>query len=455
MSKLNATAQLIVNKEFDMARQLLERVSDDPKALYLLSLLYRYDKFYQQELEIIKHATAINSNNNYWQERLEWHNLPLFDRLVPRQALRFSYDPVKIPTQDILEQTCIVTSGGSDLPYYQLFVQLIESIRNTSYYKNVQICVLDAGLTEEHKHELMTSFENVTIKDPGWDFDIPFMNDWRRGSTEIRNGMKGCTARPFMDKHFPGYRYYMWLDTDTWVQHEGALHDYLYAAQIYGLGLARDHVHDTWANNFWIRKNKFFNIYPSSYDDFLNPRYYYTAGSFCIDITTGVFDLWRKCVLETVPTHGFCWGNEEINFVYAINQYCKSSPVPPLDRVNHFSWFREGLPVLGELPDILYMPSSLKPLGVIHLIGSFLTKEYPFFPMMKTNAPLNQEQIQRNINIYTQIEQTCKSNKCTPANIKIEDGNTKDTSYHYRTWPWADKPEVLDLLMQEAQKVLQ
>jgi hypothetical protein len=59
---------------------------------------------------------------------------------------------------------------------------------------------------------------------PGWDLDFP-----RRDRTpEIR---KAQIARPFLPRHFPGHRLYLWIDADAWVQEWSAIEIALAAAE--------------------------------------------------------------------------------------------------------------------------------------------------------------------------------------------------------------------------------
>ena len=382
--KLKAAAQLIKDKEFDLAIEILERNASSLQSYPLMSLLYRYKGNYDKEKEFVEKSLNLNDNNTYMQERLSWHKLPLFDRLVPRQPLCLPRDPFKIPTQLILDQLCFVTAGGSDSPYRECLIELLESIRATKSYRIVHIAILDAGLTDADKNLLLEKFENITILDPDWDVDI--------GPKDVKLGMKGCSARPFIPKHFPGYRYYFWLDTDTWVQDERALDNILFNAITYGFGLVKDHAEGNWPGCWWQHTNQTSEqkIYPDSYDIEIGNNPFITAGTFCIDVQTGLFEKWAESFESSFEQFGLQWGIDEVTFNHAVHKFLKAKHIPVLDRIHQSVCIRYGFPVVLENEEILRDPLTLRVLGIIHFIAFQMTKGYHFFPMHIVNRSLTE-----------------------------------------------------------------
>ena len=60
----------------------------------------------------------------------------------------------------------------TDSNYFPLLEELIHSIRKFKESENVDICVLDAGLTDRQIEKINTSVNE--IKKAEWDIEIPF-----------------------------------------------------------------------------------------------------------------------------------------------------------------------------------------------------------------------------------------------------------------------------------------
>ena len=59
----------------------------------------------------------------------------------------------------------------ADANYFQLLNELIDSIVRFEESKNVAICILDAGLTEEQRNILSKKVDEIKTAD--WDIDVP------------------------------------------------------------------------------------------------------------------------------------------------------------------------------------------------------------------------------------------------------------------------------------------
>ena len=113
---------------------------------------------------------------------MEWHSRPVFhkdpskSKTQPRPALRLERDSNYIPSDETIQSLCFVTGASSNAPYFDLVIQLIESIKATRFYKDVDIKVLDCGLNQEDIQYLKERF-NAEVKDPGWDVDVNFLEE--------------------------------------------------------------------------------------------------------------------------------------------------------------------------------------------------------------------------------------------------------------------------------------
>ena len=67
-----------------------------------------------------------------------------------------------------MKENVIVSLADSN--YFELLNELIESIKSFEESKNVAICVLDAGLKENQKNELLKKVHEV--KNANWDIEV-------------------------------------------------------------------------------------------------------------------------------------------------------------------------------------------------------------------------------------------------------------------------------------------
>lgn len=125
------------------------------------------------------------------------------------------------------KDTAIVTAA--DGGYFPLLKGLVHSIRDLERSRDVPertaIKVADIGLTPEQRDELSAHcdiLENPPI-------ELPAPRDGEM--TPLR---AGCAVKIQLRKLFPGYRLYIWIDADAWVQEWGALQLLEIAGRKYG-----------------------------------------------------------------------------------------------------------------------------------------------------------------------------------------------------------------------------
>jgi hypothetical protein len=123
-------------------------------------------------------------------------------------------------------RTILVTAANS--PFFPLLQDWVLSIRDHEESRNVDLGVLDVGLTDEEREWVKGRVSHL-VK-PGWDLDL----GKQEGASEH---VKALTVRPFLPEHFPGYDIYIWLDGDTWVQSWFAVDLLIRAAERGSLGV--------------------------------------------------------------------------------------------------------------------------------------------------------------------------------------------------------------------------
>ena len=128
-----------------------------------------------------------------------------------------------------MNSNAIVTLADSN--YFELLEELINSIQSHEESKNVSICVLDAGLTNEQLEILKKKV--YSVKKAEWDIKVPgykvLKKEW----------LKSQVSRAFLPNYFPEFQKYLWIDCDAWVNSWSAVDLYFRACNDGKLGITQ------------------------------------------------------------------------------------------------------------------------------------------------------------------------------------------------------------------------
>jgi len=119
----------------------------------------------------------------------------------------------------------------ADSNYFELLNELINSIKKFEQSKNVSICILDAGLTEDQKNKLSEKIDEIKIAE--WDIEVPSYK------VSGKEWLKSQVSRAFLPKYFPGYKKYLWIDCDAWVNDWQTVELYFKACENGKLGITQ------------------------------------------------------------------------------------------------------------------------------------------------------------------------------------------------------------------------
>ena len=119
----------------------------------------------------------------------------------------------------------------ADANYFELLDELINSIKSFEKSKDIAICVLDAGLTEQQIEILSKKVDE--IKSAEWDIDVPAFK------VKGREWLKSQVSRAFLPKYFPNYEKYLWIDCDAWVNDWNSVELYFKACEDGKLGITQ------------------------------------------------------------------------------------------------------------------------------------------------------------------------------------------------------------------------
>ena len=128
-----------------------------------------------------------------------------------------------------MKKNVIVSLADSN--YYPLLNELIDSIKRFSESKNIAICILDAGLSDNQKKELSLKVDE--IKKAEWDIKVP------DGKIKGREWLKSQVSRAFLPKYFPNYEKFLWIDCDAWVNDWNSIELYFKACDNGKLGITQ------------------------------------------------------------------------------------------------------------------------------------------------------------------------------------------------------------------------
>jgi len=128
-----------------------------------------------------------------------------------------------------MKKNVIVSLADSN--YFNLLNELVDSIKRFEKSKDIAICILDAGLSEEQKNILSKKVDE--IKSAEWDIDVPAFK------VKGREWLKSQVSRAFLPKYFPNYEKYLWIDCDAWVNDWNSVELYFKACENGKLGITQ------------------------------------------------------------------------------------------------------------------------------------------------------------------------------------------------------------------------
>jgi len=119
----------------------------------------------------------------------------------------------------------------ADANYYPLLSELINSIKRFEKSRDIAICILDAGLSDQQKDELSSKVDEITSAE--WDIKVP------DSKIKGREWLKSQVSRAFLPKYFPNYEKYLWIDCDAWVNDWQTIELYFKACENEKLGITQ------------------------------------------------------------------------------------------------------------------------------------------------------------------------------------------------------------------------
>ena len=267
-----------------------------------------------------------------------------------------------------MKENTIISLADSN--YFELLNELVDSINRFEQSKKLDICIMDAGLTEDQIKVLDPKvFE---IKKAKWDIEVP------ASKVKGREWLKSQVSRAFLPNYFPGYKKYLWIDADAWVNSWNSIDLYFKgcenkklaiatsADRSYGRVLRAEWIFGSFAR---IRSQNYKHAKSSGFsekverDVALEPNL--NIGLFSLEENAPHWDAWQKNLKKALAS-GKIWGSEQIAMnitIYSDNldveilpAYCNWTHIDAMKFDKKNSTFVEP-----------YLPNH--EIGIVHLAG--------------------------------------------------------------------------------------
>jgi hypothetical protein len=213
-----------------------------------------------------------------------------------------------------MKKNAIISLANSN--YFELLNELIDSIKRFDESKSVAICVLDAGLKHDQKNTLRKKVDE--IKSAEWDIDVSAFKaigkEW----------LKSQVSRAFLPRYFPGYKKYLWIDADAWVNSWEVIDLYFNGSDNNKLAISTsaDRAYGRVLRAEWliggfakIKSQNYKHAKSSGFSEkicrqvALKPHL--NIGVFCLNEKAPHWGVWQKN-LKLALSSGKIWGSEQI-----------------------------------------------------------------------------------------------------------------------------------------------
>ena len=267
-----------------------------------------------------------------------------------------------------MKKNVIVSLADSN--YFELLNELIDSIKRFDESKNVAICILDAGLTEDQKLKLSQKVDD--IKSAEWDIKVPAFK------VKGKEWLKSQVSRAFLPKYFPGYEKYLWIDADAWVNKWEALDLYFKgsnanklaistsADRSYGRVLRADWLIGSIAK---VKSQNYKHAKSSGFSETVARKIalmpHLNIGVFCLNVDAPHWVVWQKNLKQALSS-GKIFGSEQVAMNIAI--YVDNLEIEILPAYCNWTLiYRLKFDTVNNTLVEPYLPNH--EIGIIHLAG--------------------------------------------------------------------------------------
>ena len=204
----------------------------------------------------------------------------------------------------------------ADANYFELLNELIDSIKKFNESNNIAICILDAGLKDNQKDILINKVDE--IKKAKWDIEIPSYK------VKDKEWLKSQVSRAFLPEYFPGFKKYLWIDADAWVNSWDAIDLYFKGSDNNKLSISTpaDRAYGRVLRADWliggiakIKSQNYKHAKSSGFSEKVSRAValepHLNIGVFCLNKTAPHWEAWKKN-LKIALNSGKIFGSEQI-----------------------------------------------------------------------------------------------------------------------------------------------
>jgi lipopolysaccharide biosynthesis glycosyltransferase len=202
-----------------------------------------------------------------------------------------------------MKENVIISLADSN--YYELLNELVDSIKRFKESDNTAICILDAGLSDEQKKQLSQKVDEIKLAD--WDIEVPEFK------VKGKEWLKSQVSRAFLPKYFTGYKKYLWIDADAWVNSWSAIELYFKGCQNNKLSIATsaDRAYGRVLRAEWVF-GSFARVKSQNYKHAKSSGFSEKiAREVALKANASHWEVWQKNLRAALKS-GKIWGSEQI-----------------------------------------------------------------------------------------------------------------------------------------------
>ena len=267
-----------------------------------------------------------------------------------------------------MKENAIISLADSN--YFELLNELVDSIKSFDQSKELSICIMDAGLQKNQIEILEKKVDQ--IKKAEWDIEVS------DNKVKGREWLKSQVSRAFLPKYFPGYKKYIWIDADAWVNSWYAIELYIKGCEnkklaiatstdrSYGRVLRAEWVFGSFAR---IKSQNYKHAKSSGFSEkiarevALKPHL--NIGVFSLETNAPHWKIWQNNLRKALK-FGRIWGSEQIAMNITIyHNNCEVEVLPAYCNWTHIENMK-----YDEVNNSLvepFLPNHK--IGIVHLAG--------------------------------------------------------------------------------------
>lgn len=233
----------------------------------------------------------------------------------------------------------------------------------------VQLACFDIGLGEHDRDWLLQ--QGAIVRAPTAHFGL--------NAADYAVPLLSFLARPFLREYFPGYDFYVWIDSDIWLQDPGVIADYIAGATRHGLAITheeeRAYRFQPWLFG-WTAKHFLLGYGPVT-GAYLLARAHVNAGFFALAADAPQWEAWARRYEAALRRTGALVPHDQFALNHALHVRGKARvPVAMLDP--GCNWICErGTPMWNDTLGVFCKPyAPFQPIKAIHLAGPAKLKQF-------------------------------------------------------------------------------